>query len=127
MAQLFSLGHLATLMPIKDTFKYAARWDSVGLDCCYCQHFREPAQWPDTAHVSRCELHGVSLVIELGSNDYKNWEWFCKDFKDNGRGFPPSVAHFQAISQQLEPGVLYRFYGEDGNLVEHKMAELEKI
>jgi len=120
------LGHLATLMPIRDTFKYAARWDSVGLDCSFCRHFREPAQWPDTAHVSRCELHGISLAIELGSNDYKNWEWFCKDFTDIGRAFPPSVAHFQVIRQQFEPGVLYRFYGDDGNLVEYKMTELEK-
>lgn len=113
-------------MPIKDTFKYGARWDSVGLDCFACQHFRGPAQWPDTAHVSRCGFHGVSLAIELGSNDYKNWEWFCKDFTDTGRAFPPSFAHFLEIRERLEPGVLYRFYGDDGNLVERKMAELEK-
>lgn len=110
-------------MPVKDTFEYAARWDSVGLDCSFCQHFRGPTQWPDATRVSRCELHGVSLAIELGADNCKHWEWFCQDFKDNGRAFPPSVAHFQEIRQKLEPKVLYRFYGKDGFLLEHRMSD----
>ena len=112
-------------MPVKDTFEYAARWDSVGLDCVYCQHFRGPEKWPDTNRVSRCNLHHVSLAIELRDSCYKNWEWFCHEFADTGRAFPPSVAHFHEIRQQLTSGVLYRFYGDDGYLVEQKMSDLE--
>lgn len=111
-------------MPVKDTFKYEARWDSVGLDCSDCLHFRGPSQWPDTARVSWCELHGVSLAIELGESGYKNMEWFCYDFADAG-AFPSAVAHLESVRQQLEPRVLYRFYGTDGYLVEHQMEQLE--
>jgi hypothetical protein len=100
-------------MPVKDTFEYAARWDSVGLSCCFCQHFRGPEKWPDTSRVSRCELHHVSLAIQLRDSCYINYEWICRDFADTGRAFPPSVAHLQQIRERLEPGVLYRFYGTD--------------
>ena len=112
-------------MPIKDTFKYADRWDSVGLDCSYCGHFRGPDKWPDTQHVSHCSLHGVSLALELRADHYKGWEWFCRDFKDVGLGFRPSVEHFQQIREQLESGVLYRLYGSDGYLIEHRISDLE--
>ena len=111
-------------MPVKDTFEYAARWDSVGLDCSSCQHFRGPAQWPDAAHVSRCELHGISLAIQLRADGYKDGGYFCHDFTDTGRAFPPSFAHFLEIRKQLEPRVLYRCYGADGFLIEHQMADI---
>lgn len=113
-------------MPVKDTFQYAARGDSVGLNCSYCRHFSGPDKWPDAGRVSQCEFHHVSLAIELRDSGYKNWEWFCREFTDTGKAFPPSVVHFHEIRQQLEPGVLYRLYGEDGYLIEHKMADLEK-
>jgi hypothetical protein len=74
--------------------------------------------------VSWCELHGVSLAIELGESGYKNMEWFCYDFADAG-AFPSAVAHLESVRQQLEPRVLYRFYGTDGYLVEHQMEQLE--
>jgi hypothetical protein len=112
-------------MPIKDTFKYDARWDSVGLDCSFCRHFRGPSEWPDTDRVSRCELHGVSLAIELAGSGYKDLEWFCRDFADTGRAFPPAVAHLEMLRDELEPRILYRFYGNDGYLVEHRMEHLE--
>jgi len=110
-------------MPIKDTFPYSARWDSVGLDCSDCQYFRGPEKWPDTNRVSRCEFHHVSLALELQENGYKLWEWFCRDFA--GEAFPAALAHFHLIREQLEPKVLYRFYGTDGFLVEHKMEDLD--
>jgi hypothetical protein len=113
-------------MPVKDTFDYAARYESVGLDCAFCQHFRGPEKWPDISRISRCELHHVSLAVELREEGYKLWEWFCRDFTDTGRAFTPSVAHFLEIREQLEPEVLYRFYGTDGFLVEHKIAGLDK-
>lgn len=112
-------------MPVKDTFKYEARWDSVGLDCSDCRHFRAPSEWPDVERVSRCELHCVSLAIELAASGYKDMEWFCRDFADTGRAFPPAVAHLETIRQELAPRVLYRFYGADGYLVEHQMEQLE--
>jgi len=112
-------------MPVKDTFKYEARFDSVGLDCSSCQHFRGPTAWPDTARVSRCALHGVSLALELAASGYKQGEWFCQAFANSGRAFPPAVAHLETIRQELEPAILYRFYGAEGYLVEHRMDHLE--
>ena len=65
---------------MKDQFSYSARWDSAGLDCSECIHFKGPEKWPDSNGVSRCSLHKVSLNIELGDNNYKEFEWFCKQF-----------------------------------------------
>jgi hypothetical protein len=113
-------------MPVKDTFKYASRWNSVGLDCSSCRHFHGPEKWPDVNRVSRCELHGVSLAIELADTGYKSMEWFCQEFTDTGKAFASSVAHLHEIRQQLEAGVLYGFYGADGYLVERKIVELKK-
>ena len=112
-------------MPIKDTFSYSARWNSVGLDCSYCIHFAGPTQWPDIERVSRCELHKMSLTIGLGRNGYKEWEWFCKDYKSNGRAFPKSVREFQVIQPQLRPNILNRLYGSNGFLVEYDFNELK--
>jgi len=114
-------------MPVKDTFKYEARWDSVGLDCSNCQHFCGPTEWPDTGRVSRCKLHGVSLALELHASGYKQGEWFCQAFanSDKALAWPPAVAHLETIRQELEPAVLYGFYSADGYLVEHRMDQLE--
>ena len=112
-------------MPVKNTFEYEARWDSVDLDCSFCHHFRGPSEWPDVASVSHCELHGVSLAIELAASGYKDMEWFCRDFADTGRAFPPAVAHLETMRQELEPRVLYRFHSTDGYLVEYRMEQLE--
>jgi hypothetical protein len=112
-------------MPIKDTFKRDARWDSVGLDGSSCRHFRGPSARPDTNRVSRCVLHAVSLAIELAPSGYTEMEWFCRDFAGNGRAFPPAVAHLETLRQQLEPRVLYRFDGGDDYLVEHRMEQLD--
>ena len=112
-------------MPIKDTFNYEARYDSVGLTCSFCRHFLGPKQWPDTARVSRCALHSVSLAIELNESGYMNWEWFCRDFDNAGHAYRPAVEHLQMVSAQLKPSVLYRLYGEDGFLVEHPMADFQ--
>ena len=92
--------------------------------------FRLPAfsrarKWPDTNRVSLCELHHLSLNLELQENGYKLGEWFCRDFADAGKAFPPALTHFHLIREQLEPRVLYRFYGTDGFLVEHDMKDLE--
>ena len=111
-------------MPIKDSFSYDARWNSVGLDCQHCRHFQGPENWPDKEGASFCKLHNKSLMIELNSNGYKEFEWFCKDFDDNGSAYSKALQHFYEIRKGLSPGVLYRLYGKDGNLVEYRMKDL---
>lgn len=113
-------------MPIKDTFSYSARWDSVGLDCSSCSNFVGPAEWPDRERVSRCRLHGISLAIELGGNGHKKWEWFCKHFEDSRSLENTAVEHFKSIQAQLQDRILYRLYGENGYLVEYPFDKLEK-
>ena len=110
-------------MPIKDTFAYNARWDSVGLDCSTCQYFSGPDTWPDKKEVSKCIKHNISLIIELGKNRHKEWEWLCSEYTDNG-GFPDAVNHFSEIKHTLQHGILYRLYGENGYLLEFNINEL---
>lgn len=116
-------------MSIKDTFTYSARWDSVGLDCSYCVHFKGPDQWPDKQKISKCRLYGISLAIELRNNGYKEWEWFCKRFEhsaqlDKGAN-PPALKELDNIRPQLREHILYRLYGADGFLQEHPFASLQ--
>ena len=110
-------------MTVKDPFSYSAGWDSIGLDCSNCIHFHSPKEWPDKDKVSSCDLHQISLSIELGENCYKNWEWFCKDFQ-NKNAFPKALEEFQQIKEKLEAQVLYRGYGEDGLLLKFKFESL---
>ena len=109
---------------MRDTFPYEARWDSVGLDCSNCVHFRRPPSWPDVHRVSCCGLHKLSLAIELLAAGYKDGEWFCRDFRDDGSGFPKAVRHFEAERAGFAPGVLYNFYGPDGQLGETEFSAL---
>ncbi len=111
-------------MPIKDTFSYSSRWDSVGLDCHNCQHFHGPEKWPDKDKVSFCKLHKVSLKIELAQDGYKEYEWFCKDFQNMGTADENALKHFEKIQGSLKSKILYRLYGKDGNLVEYDMEKL---
>ena len=129
-------------MVIRDTFPYTARWDSVGLDCSLCCHFADPPSWPDLERVSRCALHDVSLAVELGVNGYKSGEWFCRDFEERDPSKPPGLLarllgkrprahastaalhHLDEVRYSLQSEVLYGFYGEDGNLIEHPFTGL---
>jgi hypothetical protein len=106
-------------MPIRDPFSYSGRWDSVGLDCSNCVHFKEPKLWPDSQKLSHCKLHKISLSIELGKNGYKEGEWFCKDFQSNGTANQKAVKEFQTVKDHLESRKLYRAYGGafNGNAV----------
>lgn len=111
-------------MPIKDPFSYSARWDSVGLDCSYCIHFIGPIAWPDIDRTSHCCLHKVSLAIELRENGFKEGEWFCKDFSDNGRANDKAVKQFEKTRDSLLPKVLYGAYGGNGFLKEVTFEKL---
>ena len=128
-------------MPVRDTFPYNARWDSVGLDCSYCRHFSGPVSWPDSGRVSCCRLHQLSLATELGPKGFKKGEWFCRDFAPTAPPPPPGIIarvfgrsearpsaaalrHLDEMRDHLQPDVLYGFYGGDGNLKECPFAQL---
>jgi len=113
-------------MPVPDTFPHAARWDSVGLDCAYCEHFVGPECWPDDERVSRCGLHDLPLEIQLAASGYKDGEWFCRDFTaaPGGRAAKVAVGHLQRVRDNLQPQVLYRFMAGGGNLGEYAFEKL---
>lgn len=109
-----------------DPFSYSARWDSIGLDCSNCKNFIGPEKWPDLNKESRCLFHKVSLEIELGNNNYKEWEWFCKNF-ENENAFPRAVEELESVRTELNDYILYRGYGQNGKLLEYHIDELKKI
>ena len=111
-------------MTIKDPFSYSARWDSIGLDCSFCNHFQGPDTWPDLKRVTRCNLHQIPLSIELDESGYKKWEWFCKDFDDKD-AFPKAVEEFLTIKDELKQYIIYRGYDrKTGRLLEFKFEDL---
>jgi hypothetical protein len=109
---------------MKDAFPYLDRFDSVGLDCSSCRHFRAPASWPDLGRETSCALHQVSLEVELGSNGYKLGEWFCSAVASAGRVNQAALAHLESIRSTLDPTILYGFCGSDGNLKEQAFKVL---
>ena len=114
-------------MPVRDTFTYSDRWDSLGLTCFYCSHFRGPESWPDTACISSCAFHHRRLApVILAPTGYGDGEWFCAAFTpgDHHRLHDPSYQHFLSIRPQLEAGILYGAYGSDGFLQERELSQL---
>lgn len=114
-------------MPIRDTFKYTARWDSVGLDCSNCINEMNPNNWPDVNRVYSCKLHKIYLSVELNKEGYKEGEWFCKNFNNKGDANIEALKNFEAIRPKLSENVLYGFYGENGYLKEIPFSELRKV
>jgi hypothetical protein len=109
---------------VKDNFSYSARWETVGLDCCFCINFCGPATWPDVGRVSNCRLHKISLAIEIGVHGYKQGEWFCKQYTDVGKAYPPALKEFETMKPQLKERILYRAaYGETENLIEVRFSD----
>lgn len=108
---------------MRDPFSYSARWDSVGLDCAFCIHQSE-VDWPNVNRDYSCLLHSVSLAKELGSNGYKEGEWFCSSFTDTGAAYPKAVEEFNQIKDQLNSKVLYGAYGSNQQLKEIPFVEL---
>ena len=106
-----------------DPFSYSARWDSVGLDCSNCNH-QNTVEWPNLKRDYACELHKVSLSIEVAENGYKEGEWFCLSFFDNGTSNSKSIKEFQTIKQHLDSTVLYGAYGKNKQLKEIDFLEL---
>ena len=111
---------------IKDIFSYSARWDSVGLSCTYCQHCNKKnveGDWP--TNFLKCNLHNISLNIELREDGYLSGAWFCKAFTDNG-AFPKAVEELSLIKNQLEENILYEACQKE-YLCMTPFDELEKI
>ena len=113
-------------MLVKDTFKYEARWDSVGLSCATCRHQANEKEWPNKKRDYKCGLHHVPLRAVLNPSGYIEGEWFCEDFEDNGKSYAPSLKHFIEIRETLPKNTLLGFYGRDGFLKEIPFSELEK-
>ena len=108
---------------MKDPFSYSARWDSVGLDCSFCKH-QSKVDWPNISRDYACKLHGVSLAREIGTNGYKEGEWFCSSFANNGEANPKAVSEFESVKSKLQSKVLYGAYGNNKQLKEIPFVEL---
>lgn len=108
---------------MKDPFSYSARWDSVGLDCAFCKHQQE-VEWPSKNRDYACMLHGVSLAKTIAKNGFKEGEWFCSAFENNGGANDKAIKELNAIKEDLTPNILYGAYGENGNLKEIPFNEL---
>jgi len=112
-------------MTVEDPISYSARWDSVGLDCSYCVHQANGDHWPNTERDYKCGLHNVPLRVQLMESGYKNGEWFCKDFENNGRANRKALKELKTILVLLQAGVLYGCYGQDHLLKEVPFKKLE--
>ena len=110
---------------VKNTFKQEGRWDTVGLDCGCCQFFKSPSKWPDQNHEIYCNFHKVPLTIELRENNYLEGEWFCKNFKDNGKALKNAFKHFEETKSSLADGILYRFEKINEDLKEININQLK--
>ena len=108
---------------VKDIFSYSSRWDSIGLNCAGCKYFQAPPQWPDIDKQSRCELHNISLAVQIGNNGYMEGEWFCSLFE--GRADERAYKEFLSLKPKLKKDILYGGYGNDGNLKEVDMNKLK--
>lgn len=108
---------------MKDPFSYSARWDSVGLDCAFCIHQKE-VEWPNKNRDYACKLHGISLAKTIAKNGFKEGEWFCFAFENNGEAYEKAINEFNTIKEKLSPDILYGAYGKDENLKETPFNEL---
>ncbi|WP_461507144.1 hypothetical protein [Rhodopirellula baltica] len=111
-------------MAMKDTFPHLARWDSVGLDCSFCRHVSE-CDWPNRNGDYRCNLHGISLTIQIANNGYKDGEWFCTAFADEGGAHPSAVEHLANSVDALDDNTLYRLSDGYGDLDEYHFSQLQ--
>jgi hypothetical protein len=94
------------------------------LDCCYCKFFGGDQGYPDGAHQkAQCNFHQVELpVLEPA---YLNR--VCGHFEANecyGRDnmpFCPSGRRLAWLARDLEPGVLYYFFYNTPDRIEHEV------
>ena len=91
-----------------DNFPRAGRWDSVGLGCHTCKHFRGPPEWPDTKAFSACLLHRRGLVVELATDGYMEGEWLCHDCLPTKRANTQAVQHLERTRDNIPVGLLFR-------------------
>jgi len=108
---------------MKDPFSYSARWDSVGLDCAFCKYEKE-VEWPNKDRDYSCISHGIALVATIAEDGFKEGEWFCSSFENNGKANNKAINELNAMKIELEPNILYGAYGKNGNLKEIPFNEL---
>ena len=102
---------------MEDTFSYSARWDSIGLDCSYCKN-RKDIDWPDVDKEFSCNLHQLNLSATHNESGYREGEWFCKSFENDGKANSNALEVFGEIKSRLSSNVLYGGYGDNGQLKE---------
>ena len=108
---------------MRDPFSYSARWDSIGLGCAFCKH-QSKTQWPNESRDYSCELHSISLAVQLAKNGFIEGEWFCSSFTNDGNADSRALIEFESIQPKMELNVLYGAYGEDKKLKEIPFDEL---
>ena len=110
---------------MNDPFSYSNRWDSVGLDCVFCINQNE-VEWPNTNRDYACKLHNISLASLIAKNGFKEGEWFCSAFEDNGKANKTAITELTTILTELDPKTLYGAYGENRKLKEISFTKLHK-
>jgi hypothetical protein len=113
-------------MMIEDTFSYSDRWDGFDIDCSACTHEANGDHWPNTERDNKCGLHNVPLRIELRESGYKEGEWFCRDFENNGKAYPKAMKELESMRTLLQVRVLYGCYGQNHLLKEVPFEKLEE-
>ena len=107
---------------MNDPFSYSGRWGSLGLDCSNCAHFLGPDSWPDEQAVSSCKRHNKSLKLQLTDSGYKEGEWFCSSFSNDGTANAVAANEFEAVRPLLASGVLYRALGPSTDFFEIQLG-----
>ena len=108
---------------MKDPFSYSARSDSVGLDCAFCKHQKE-VEWPNKNRDYSCMYHGASLSVTVAKSGYKEGEWFCTAFENNGKANEKAIKELNSIINELSPNILYGAYRDNGHLKEIPFNDL---
>ena len=108
---------------MKDIFTYSARWNTVGLDCSFCKH-EKSVEWPNKNRDYACQLHRISLTPTITKDGFKEGEWFCSKFENNGKANVKAINEFESFRGELESNILYGAYGKDGILKEIQFTEL---
>jgi hypothetical protein len=65
--------------------------------------------------------------VELDTRNYVLGEWFCKDFKNDGRAHSKPLVEFETIKHSLAAKTLYRVDPDRDFLLQTPFSELSKF